>query len=565
MDNTLISAISGSPFTVTETSKAVSGLNPGTEYFYTVVAKNASGSSAASNEISVTTPKITFTGTGEWTETARWNTGTVPGITAQVVVDGAATINSDVEVAGLTINSGKSLTVNAAKQLTISGTATNNGTIIIQSDENGTGTIVGNVSGAATVNQHLSSYRTWYLSSPVSNVAPSNMDRYKFYDETTGNWSTTAPAQTIGAGFLAVPTNNAVTSTSFTGTLNNGNININVTRSVGNGSKPGFNLVGNPYPSYLEWSKVNDANSSLMPSSTMWYRTKKLNQSSELVYQFWTVNGDGVGSPNGASQYIPPMQAFWVRAKSSGQLQLTNDMRSHAPATDYLLKAPAVNSRTLIRLELSNGTNTDEAVLYLSENANNALDALDAPKMSIEDASIAEIFTRAGNEKLVINALQSLPKDTEIALGFEAGSATSFTLRANELSNLPTDVKLILKDNVTKAETDLTDGTAVYSFSNIATSGDRFSIIFRTSGAITGIDQPTFSGLTAYSNANNQLTVLYDGAIDAQTVVSVYNAVGQRLVTQSLKGVSTVIDGEFAPGVYVVKVNNLSRKLTIKK
>ena len=111
----------------------------------------------------------------------------------------------------------------------------------------------------------------------------------------------------------------------------------------------------------------------------------------------------------------------------------------------------------------------------------------------------------------------------------------------------------------------MTDGTAVYSFSNIATSGDRFSIIFRTSGAITGIDQPTFSGLTAYSNANNQLTVLYDGAIDAQTVVSVYNAVGQRLVTQSLKGVSTVIDGEFAPGVYVVKVNNLSRKLTIKK
>jgi len=284
-----------------------------------------------------------------------------------------------------------------------------------------------------------------------------------------------------------------------------------------------------------------------------------------LVYQFWTVNGDGVGSPNGASQYIPPMQAFWVRAKSSGQLQLTNDMRSHAPATDYLLKAPAVNSRTLIRLELSNGTNTDEAVLYLSENANNALDALDAPKMSNEDATIAEIFTRAGNEKLVINAMRTLPRDTEIALGFEAGSATSFTLRANELSNLPSDVKLILKDNVTKTETDLTDGTAVYSFGDIATSGDRFSIIFRTAGAVTGIDQPTFSGLTAYSNANNQLTVLYDGAIDAQTVVSVYNAVGQRLVTQSLKGVSTVIDGEFAPGVYVVKVNNLSRKLTIKK
>ena len=568
--------ISGSPFTVTETSKAVSGLNPGTEYFYTIVAKNASGSSAVSNEISVTTPKITFTGTGEWTETARWNTGAVPGATAQVVVDGAATINSDVEVAGLTINSGKSLTVNPAKQLTISGAATNNGTIIIQSDENGTGTVVGNVSGAATVNQYLKGdYRTWYLSSPVANAQPANMGWIKYYNEADGSWPTLFDARTSTAvaygsnsfvtakGYLVVPSTSAVANANiqFAGELNTGDKSIALTNSVTNTSKPGFNLVGNPYPSYLKWADVYAANSSKLSSTSIWYRTKQLNE-----YVFWTVNGDGVVTPLGvsASSNIPPMQAFWVKATAGGgTLELTNNMRSHANATGFLLKAPAVDTRTLIRLQVSNGTNTDEAVLYLSDNANNGLDAFDAPKMTNDNASIAEIFTRAGSEKLVINAMRTLPRDTEIALGFEAGSATSFTLRVNELSNLPSDVQLILKDNVTKAETDLTDGTAVYSFSNIATSGDRFSIIFRTAGAVTGIDQPDFSGLSAYSNANNQLTVLYDGVIDAHTVVSVYNAVGQRLVTQSLKGASTVIDGTFTPGVYVVKVNNLSRKLTI--
>lgn len=578
------SPVPGSPFTLTETSKTVSGLNPGTEYFYTVVSKNASGSSAASNEISVTTPKITFTGTGEWTDAARWNTGVVPGTTAEVVVDGAATINSDVEVAGLTINAGKSLTVNPAKQLTITGTATNNGTITIQSDANGTGTIVGNVSGNATVNQYLKGdYRTWYLSSPVANAQPANLGWIKYYNEADGGWPTLFDARTSSAvaygsnsfvtakGYLVVPSTSAVANANiqFVGELNTGNKSIALTNSVvTNTSKPGFNLVGNPYPSYLKWADVYAANSSKLSSASIWYRTKQLNELSQLEYVFWTVNGDGVVTPLGvsASSNIPPMQAFWVKTTAGGgTLELTNNMRSHANATGFLLKAPAVDTRTLIRLQVSNGTNTDEAVLYLSDNANNGLDAFDAPKMTNDNASIAEIFTRAGNEKLVINALQSLPKDTEIALGFEAGSATTFTLRVNELSNLPSDVKLILKDNVTKAETDLTDGTAVYSFNNIATSGDRFSIIFRTKGAVTGIDQPTFSGLSAYSNANNQLTVLYDGAIDAQTVVSVYNAVGQRLVTQSLKGVSTVIDGEFAPGVYVVKVNNLSRKLTIKK
>ena len=114
-----------------------------------------------------------------------------------------------------------------------------------------------------------------------------------------------------------------------------------------------------------------------MRSTTMWYRTKKLNQSSELVYQFWTVNGDGLTSPNGASPKIPPMQAFWVRANSGGgTLALTNSMRSHAPDTDKLLKAPAAKNTemTLVRLQVSNGTNNDEAVIYFSENAQNDVD-----------------------------------------------------------------------------------------------------------------------------------------------------------------------------------------------
>ena len=559
------SPISGSPFAVSSvTTKAVSGLNPGTEYFYTVVAKNASGSSAASNEISVTTDNSMVVNSA---------------VNASTLAD-CATCNITIADGGhLTVDAVKtynSITVAPQGKLTNTSTLTV-GTITIQSDANGTGTIVGNVSGNATVNQYLKGdYRTWYLSSPVANAQPANMGWIKYYNEADGSWPTLFDARTSSLvaygsssfvdvkGYLVVPSTSAVANANiqFVGELNTGNKSIALTNSVTNTSKPGFNLVGNPYPSYLKWADVYAANISKLSSASIWYRTKQLDE-----YVFWTVNGDGVVTPLGvsASSNIPPMQAFWVKTTAGGgTLELTNNMRSHANATGFLLKAPAVDTRTLIRLQVSNGTNTDEAVLYLSDNANNGLDAFDAPKMTNDNASIAEIFTRAGSEKLVINAMRTLPRDTEIALGFEAGSATSFTLRANELSNLPSDVQLILKDNVTKAETDMTDGTAVYSFSNIATSGDRFSIIFRTAGAVTGIDQPTFSGLSAYSNANNQLTVLYDGVIDAHTVVSVYNAVGQRLVTQSLKGASTIVDGAFTPGVYVVKVNNLSRKLTIK-
>ncbi len=541
--NYLETPISGSPFTgITDLTKTLSSLIGSTAYYYTVTANNTHVTSSASNEITAITA-----------------------INSSVV---ASTL-PDCATCDVTVANGGTLTVDAVKtynSITVApqGKLTNSSTltvsaITIQSDAIGTGTIVGDVTGTATVNQYLSSYRTWYMSSPVSNVAPSNMDRYKFYDETTNTWPTVAPAQTIGAGFLAVPTNNTVTSTSFSGSLNNGAINIPLSYTP-TAAKAGFNLVGNPYPSYLDWMDVYANNIDNLSTSTLWYRTKS------GTYTFWTVNGvSGEVSPSEASKYIPPMQAFWVRTASvSKSLNLANTLRKHAPDGGSLLKAPAVNSNTLIRLEVSNGTNTDEAVLYFNDNAGNGFDPYDSPKMSNEDVTIPEILTRAGNEQLVINGMQTMPKDTEIALGFEAGNASSFSLRANELRNLPSDVKVILKDNVTNVETDLTDG-ASYAFEPIATTADRFSVIFRTAGSVTNIDQPNYSGsIVAYSNAKNQLTVLYNGAIDANTTVSVYNSVGQRMISKGITSKTTVIDGAFSSGVYVVKVNNMTHKVVLK-
>ena len=71
------------------------------------------------------------------------------------------------------------------------------------------------------------------------------------------------------------------------------------------------------------------------------------------------------------------MQAFWVRTKAnSNVLTLNKDMRSHAPATNKSLKALAARNvdNTLVRLQVSNGTNTDEAVIYFSANAANGRD-----------------------------------------------------------------------------------------------------------------------------------------------------------------------------------------------
>jgi len=499
------------------------------------------------------------TGSGIWSSSSSWTSNSVPTSNSKVVVNNDLTIDQDATVNNLTINSGAKLTLNTGRTLTAT-------TFNINSDASGTGTFIDNgtttISGTATVNQNLSSYRTWYLSSPVSSATPSGMDRIKYYDETTNTWSSPVTTMNEKIGYLVVP-NSGVTNIQFSGSLNTGDKTITLTRSASNTSKPGFNLIGNPYPSYLDWSKVlTTANAAVMPTTTMWYRTKD-----GSAYKFWTVNGDGISCPNGASQYIPPMQAFWVRTNANNSsLNLTNDMRSHAPGTDYLLKSPAVKNteRTLLRLQVSNDTNTDEALIYFSANAANGLDVYDSPKMSNEDVTIPEIFTRMGSEQLVINAMNSIPLNQEIALGFVASNATSFSIKANEVRNLPADLKVILKDNVTKAETDLTNGTTVYSFSPLTTTGDRFSVIFRSASATTGLDNQSAKQVQVYSNAKNQLTVLYKDAVNDASFVSVYNTMGQRLINQRLNGSSTVLNGTFPAGVYIVNVNNVTRKVVVE-
>jgi len=241
-------------------------------------------------------------------------------------------------------------------------------------------------------------------------------------------------------------------------------------------------------------------------------------------------------------------------------------MTTHAPASDKLLKAPAANQSAiqLLRLQVSNGVNTDEAVIYFSAKASNDLDKIDAPKMSNENAAIPEIYTTLGSEHIVINAMNSIPLDLPIGLGFVPGSAASFSIKATEVSNLPSDVKVILKDNVTLVETDLTDGTASYQFSPETTVADRFSVIFRSSSTTTAVNNNNVNGTLIYWNNLQGLTLKTNDEKLMGSTLSVYNAVGQQLLSKKISGTTMNIDFPYAPDIYIVKINNVTTKVIVK-
>ena len=48
------------------------------------------------------------------------------------------------------------------------------------------------------------------------------------------------------------------------------------------------------------------------------------------------------------------------------------------------------------------------------------------------------------------------------------------------------------------------------------------------------------------------------------TMIRVYNSVGQCINTQAVNGSVNEINGQFSPGVYLVKVNNVTAKVVMK-
>jgi hypothetical protein len=534
--------------------------------------------------------KYCFTGTGNYTDAVRWNNATTSGVTFNIVppatsnaiIDGACTINANNTVNDLTINGGGQLTLN-------SGNSTSATNLYINSDATtGTGTFVDmnatsstgglTVSSATNVQQYVTTGRNWYVSSPVASGAASIVtgttgNTLSSYVEPTAAWITADPSFTVAKGYVAnvIPTNGNLLFTG--GALNTGlQTNSALTRSVV--ASTGFNLVGNPYPSYVNWLQAQTNSTNLEP--TMWYRTK--NNATLPLYVFDTFNATpGIGTNNNGlgavTGDIAPMQAFWVRvmpAQTTGTLSLTNAMRTHqnqGVASNRLkTRSSAGSTQQVLRLQVSNGINSDEAIVLFNPKASDGYDAYDSGKMSNNNPVIPEIYTIAANEKLVINGLNSVYTNEEVPMGFTTGEDNSFTIQATEISNFDDNTKIVLRDKLLNTEKELETGNPYIFSSEKASTSTRFSIVFKSTSVTTGIGNTDASGSESvfiYKNQDGRITVSRKDAIGEGTV-TVCNAIGQVLTNQSTTGTITVVEKKFIPGVYLVKLT-LAGKNTTKK
>jgi hypothetical protein len=191
--------------------------------------------------------------------------------------------------------------------------------------------------------------------------------------------------------------------------------------------------------------------------------------------------------------------------------------------------------------------------------------------MNGSTSKVPDIYTTIDNENLVINGMNSLPLDTEIPLTFAANNAmsTTFSIKANEITNLASGVSVILKDLETGNETNLTDGTTTYDFTAEAGTTKALSLIFRTITVTTGINTGynmlvDEQATTIYKNNRNMIFVNCNGGVASDATVSVFNAAGQKLAFQKIKSYHTVVEATLTSGDYNVTVNNGQKVKTQK-
>jgi hypothetical protein len=571
---------------------SITGLSNGVSYNVQLRAVNANGDGTATGSTSATTSAISTA-----VNASDMNFSSSSAV--QVAAGGTLTVDATPasNIQSLTVASTGKVTINNNYSLSITGN------LQLQSDASGTATLVNKnssggltVSGTTTVQQYLPVARNWYMSSPVSgatglptvNTGALTIYSYPESDalqETGGNgyvagavWNTVvSPAiMDVKTGYIVKPSAAPATVT-FTGTgLNTANQTISGLTYTAANPKHGFNLVGNPYPSYINVLSAITTNTEM--EATVWYKTR--DTQTTPAYHVETVNAtSGVGTnASGTGRvtgYIPPMQAFWVRAKSNNQsITLSNDNRSHAMADvsmpGYLntpttpLKAPKAANQDyqILGLNVSNGTYGDEAIVMVAPQATNGLDAYDSGKMTNGNNNIPEIFTLSDGTQLAINGLGNLTYETEMPLGFTTGTAGTFSIQNTLMSNFETGTKVILKDYADSnnpVEADLTNGS--YTFSSDVTSNNtsRFSLLFRAPGVATDVDNPSKNNVQVYVNAANQLVI----SASEKSNYAVYNAVGQQLAA------GTVINHlpltiNHSKGVYVVKVGGETRKIIVK-
>lgn len=324
------------------------------------------------------------------------------------------------------------------------------------------------------------------------------------------------------------------------------NIPITYNPTLGNG----WNLVGNPFPSAIDWNASSGWTKTNI-QNTIWIWNPVSNSYGSF---------DGTTTVNSVTRYISSGQAFFIQATGvSPALSITESVKvTNTPAD--LFKALETNT---LRIKIKNDTiESDETVIRFLENKNDDFVANEDTKKIINpNSNIASYFSP--DKYSMVNYLnQNSLTNKTVPLSVWATYAGNYPLVFSQMENFDAGIFIYLKDNYKNTLTDLRKINQ-YIFSidanKASTENGRLEVIFTNKSM--GVNEMNTSNqllVNLFPNpVNESLNILVLNGTFSQAEIYIYNVTGKEIEKLMMDGKSKTISVQnLSSGTYFLKVND---------
>jgi hypothetical protein len=557
----IVSGTIGQMFLTNLTGSAGASISEGVQQPYekrTFTFNNAwspidpSGLSFAEDAIAVTTGDVTFSDSNTYFDTLTIN----PGASVTVAADASISASS-----ATALNS----TSSSFSSLIVKGSITglvnyNRYTALIGSEVGGTNDlisapVVGQVFGDfATANANLAASNTLRAFAPYNTIAGA----YENYD-TAINANTTLLS---GVGYRAATTDGSTLK--FTGTVSTAAVNVSILdASAGNA----WNLIGNPYPSYIDFVRFFNENMNQFNSESAYQAVYGYNGATS---NGWTVWNLATLADPAITALIAPGQAFFVKAKpTGGSVTFTPAMQTTGNADDFILGKQTNLEVALSKLRLSSGTDKASTAIYFIEGTTRGLDlGYDAATYAQSSSGFSIFSNLVSDNTGSAMAIQSLDytdfNEVVVPLGIHA-KLGALTISIDALATtLPADIHVYLEDREASTFTLLTTTDYTFTPASDLKGAGRFYLHY-SAKALTA-ESTNFNYIQIY-NTISPKEIRIKGSLKSDARAVLYDVNGRVVLSQKLKQTSSThrIDASrLSVGLYLIKVFNDQRVKTQK-
>lgn len=513
-------------------------------------------------------PNITYTYNGTWSPIDPNGIATTSD--AIIIASGDASMASNTTCNTLTVNPGASLTVNsgitlnindAVNGLTLESTSTSFSSLIV--DGTVTGTVnyerftagVGPVGTNDLIAAPLSGQNFSDFATANAGVLADNggtLRAFAPFDKTSGSYTNydtvTDAAVTLNAGTGYRAATSTGSNLTFSGTVNTATVNVPITNS--GPSYEAWNLIGNPFPSYLDVDSFISTNQTQMLAGSV----------GVYGYDGTASNGWTVYNLASSGAVMTPGQGFFVAATSGGgSVDFTPSMRITGSSDDFIVGRVDNSSNSAhAKLNLNYNSTTYGTDIYFIEGTTQNLDP--GYDTSAFNNNAAGIFTalvqNSTNEEL---AIQSLPysdlSDVVVPVGIKVNAGIQATISLNDISTVPSSTFVYLEDTTENTWTLLNNNDYTFVSSTDLNGTGRFYIHF--SAVVLSNEDFNFENIAIYTPNSNSIVV--KGQLTENTTFTLYDIQGRLVLTKELDSnlnTNTIYTPNISKGVYLVKLDN---------